>query len=137
MTTRPSSPTEAQWLQYAIAFVFLSLGGWCLFAPASIIAFGVREAWQTDHPIAIIAIGAFGAQAMLAGLFAAFSVFTRRTFAAFGAALLPFFVFDYWYYAVEPILNAFILLDVIGNVAMLTLCIRGYAVLGPKPASPR
>jgi hypothetical protein len=64
-------------------------------------------------------------------LFAAFSIFTRRTFLVYGIALLPFFVFDWWFFYREPIFNELILLDVVGNVAMLALCARGYLVSRP------
>ncbi|HEX8258465.1 MAG TPA: hypothetical protein VF589_12615 [Allosphingosinicella sp.] len=45
---------------------------------------------------------------------------------AYGVALLPFFVFDYYFYAVEPMLTAVGLLDAAGNVAMLALCWVGW-----------
>jgi hypothetical protein len=119
----------ARRLQLAIAFVFIGLGAWCVFAPSSVISLTVRQEYQTDHPLALVSVGAFGAQAMLAGLFAAFSQFTRRTFQAFGLALVPFFVFDAWFYWVRPIFNELILLDAVGNALMLALCVRGYQTL--------
>lgn len=122
--------TEARRLQAIIAAVFFVLGGWCLVAPGSVIALTVREDYRIEGIVMSIAIGAFGAQAMLAGLLAATADFTRRTFAAFGTAMLPFFVFDWWFYAVEPVFNWLILLDAAGNVVMLAMCARGYVVLG-------
>lgn len=119
---------EARKLQLAIAFVFWGLGGWCLIAPASVIELTVRPEFQSDHPLTLFSVGAFGAQAMLAGLFAALSRFTRWTFAAYGAALLPFFVFNYWVYFVTPMFNELILLDFAGNIIMLGLCVRGWIV---------
>jgi hypothetical protein len=121
--------SEVQRLQYAIAAVFLLLGGWCLVAPGSVVALTVRPDFQSDHPLVLVSLGAFGAQAMLAGLFAAFSRFTARTFAAFGVAVLPFFAFDWWFYAVEPMFNELILLDALGNVIFIAVCARGYALL--------
>jgi hypothetical protein len=121
--------SEVQRLQYAIAAVFLVLGGWCLVAPGSVVALTVRPDFQSDHPLVLVSLGAFGAQAMLAGLFAAFSRFTKWTFAAFGVAVLPFFAFDWWFYAVEPMFNELILLDALGNVIFVALCARGYALL--------
>ncbi len=121
--------SEARRLQIAIAGVFFVLGGWCIVSPSSVLSLTVREAYRSDAPIVLITLGAFGAQAVLAGLFAAFSRFTQRTFLAFGVAVLPFFIFDYWFYAIEPIFNELILLDAIGNVIFLALCARGYALL--------
>jgi hypothetical protein len=116
-------------LQYAIAAVFLVLGGWCVVWPSSVVALAVRPDHQSNDPLVLISLGAFGAQAMLAGLFAALSRFTKWTFAGFGAAVLPFFGFDWWFYAVEPVFNELILLDALGNVIFVALCARGYALL--------
>jgi len=116
----------ARQCQYLLASVFFVLGGWCLLSPASVLALAIRPEYQSSAPIVPILVGAFGAQALIAGLFAAFSTFTRRTFAAYGVALLPFFVFDYYFYAVEPMLTAIGLLDALGNVAMLALCVVGW-----------
>lgn len=124
--------TEARRLQVAIAAVFFALGGWCVVAPGSIVALCVRPEYQTDNALTLITMGAFGAQAMLAGVFAAFSQFTQRTFAAYGAAIVPFFVFDWWFFAVVPVFNELILLDVLGNVIFIAISVRGYLVLGDK-----
>ena len=118
-------------VQWWLASVFFVLGGWCLIAPASVLALTIRPEYHTDTLLVPVLIGAFGAQALLAGLFAAFSRFERVTFLIFGIALLPFFVFDYWAYAVVPLLTPLGLLDVAGNVAMLGLCVVGYRAAGP------
>jgi hypothetical protein len=129
MSKTNDAATEARRLQFAIAAIFLGLGGWCLLAPQSVIDLTVLEAYRTTRPIAVLSVGAFGAQAMLAGLFAALSRFTRWTFLGFGLALLPFFVFDYYFYAVEPMFNELIVLDLIGNTLFVLLCARGYLLL--------
>jgi hypothetical protein len=112
--------------QRGIAGIFLILGAWCLIAPQSVLTLGLRPEFQTDDLLASVLMGCFGAQAVLAGLFAAFSIFTRRTFLAFGIALLPFFLFDYWFYAIQPIFNELVLMDAVGNVIMLWLCWIGW-----------
>jgi hypothetical protein len=71
-------------------------------------------------------MGCFGAQAVLAGLFAFFSRFTRTTFLVYGLALLPFFWFNYWFVFVVPMFNRWMLLDFAANVLMLALCVIGY-----------
>ena len=121
-------------IQYALAAVFFVLGGWCLLSPASVMALTIRPEYQSGDPIVAVLIGAFGAQALIAGLFAAFSTFTRTTWAVYAAALLPFFVFDYWFYAVEPMLTWVGLLDAVGNVIMLGLCVLGWRALAPQRA---
>jgi hypothetical protein len=135
MTEFPDKKSAARKLQWLIAVVFLSLGGWCLMAPASVIALTVRPEHQSQSLLALVSMGAFGAQACIAGLFAGFALFTRRTFAAYGFALLPFFLFDWWFYAVVPLFNALILLDVAGNAVMIALCWWGYRLLSDEDAA--
>jgi hypothetical protein len=120
----------AKTAQYLLASVFFGLGGWCLIAPGTVMTLAFTPAYQSGDPIVPILVACFGAQAMLAGVFAAFSIFTRRTFLAYGIALLPFFVFDYWFYAVEPMLTLVGLLDVAGNLIMLWLCWIGWTRSG-------
>lgn len=120
---------SARTIQYCLAGVFLVLGGWCVLSPGSVMALTITPEYRSDAPIVPILIGAFGAQALIAGLFAAFATFTRTTFLAYGVALLPFFVFDYWFYAVEPMLTEIGLLDAVGNLVMLALCVLGRRAL--------
>lgn len=120
-------------IQYLLASVFFVLGGWCLVSPSSVLELAFRPEYQSDAPIVPILMGGFGAQAIIAGAFAAFAKFTRTTFAVYAALLLPFFVFDYWFYVVEPTLTPIGLLDAVGNVAMLVLCYMGWRSAGPQP----
>lgn len=113
-------------VQYLLASVFFVLGGWSLLSPMSVLQLAITPKYQSDAPIVPILMAAFGAQAMIAGIFAAFSTFTRATFLAYGLALLPFFVFDYWFYFVDPMLTTIGMLDLVGNVIMIGLCYIGW-----------
>jgi hypothetical protein len=113
-------------IQLGIAAVFFVLGGWALFAPAHVIATVVTPQYQSEDYLAVLTMACFGAQAWLAGLFAATSRFTKWTFAAYGLALLPLFVFDYWFTRVVPVFNHISIFDLIGNVVMLILCVYGW-----------
>ena len=88
--------------QRLIAVPFLVLGAWCLFLPELVERLGVRAEYYHGSPTTALFIGCFGAQAILSGLFAAFSRFTKTTFLVYGIALLPFFWFNYWFVFVEP-----------------------------------
>ena len=113
-------------IQWALASVFFILGGWALVAPRSVIDLTFLPEYRVGTAILPFAIGCFGAQAMISGLFAAFSRFTRATFLAYGIALLPFFVFNWWFTFVDPVFTTLGLLDAVGNVIMLTLCVIGW-----------
>ncbi|MEA3009099.1 MAG: hypothetical protein QOJ91_791 [Sphingomonadales bacterium] len=117
-------------IQWALASVFFILGGWALAAPRSVIELTLLPQYRAGTPILPFAIGCFGAQAMISGLFAAFSRFTRATFLAYGIALLPFFAFDWWFTFVDPVFTRLGLLDAVGNVAMLALCLVGWRKAG-------
>ncbi len=112
--------------QRLIAVPFLVLGAWCLFFPGMVERLGVRPEYQHGSATTALFIGCFGAQAVLSGLFAWFSRFTRTTFVVYAIALLPFFWFNYWFVFVVPMFNQWMLLDFAANVVMLALCVIGY-----------
>ena len=113
-------------IQWGIAAVFFVLGGWALLAPQSVINLTFLPQYRTGTPILAFAIACFGAQAMISGLFATFSRFTRTTFLAYGIALIPFFVFNAWFTFIDPVFTWVGLLDAVGNVIMLALCVLGW-----------
>lgn len=113
-------------IQRLLASVFIVLGGWCLLAPQSVLHLTVTPAYQSDDRIVSILMGAFGAQALIASLFALTARFTSTTFLAYGVSLFPFVLFDYWFFAVEPMLTPLGMLDAVGNVIMLLLCWIGW-----------
>ncbi len=112
--------------QRLIAVPFLLLGAWCLFLPGMVERLSLRPEHVRGDAVTLLLLGCFGAQAMLAGLFAFFSRFTRATFLVYAIALLPFFWFNYWFVFVVPLFSAWMLLDFGANVAMLILCVIGY-----------
>jgi hypothetical protein len=99
------------WPQRLLALPFLTLGGWCLVAPHMVERLTINPAYQHLSVTSALLFGCFGAQAVLGGLFIAFSHWTRRTFAIYGAALLPFFWFNYYFVFEVPVLNRWMTLD--------------------------
>ena len=123
MTTR-----QMQWI---IASVFLVLGGWALVWPRSVINLTLLPEYRAvldaeGGRILAIATGCFGAQALISGLFAAFSIFTRTTFLAYGIALVAFFGFNIWFMLIDPIFTPLGWLDAIGNAVMILMCWFGW-----------
>lgn len=94
-------------VQRAIGAVFVTLGGWALLMPQQVIDLTIRPGIAQGGRLETFAVACFGAQALISGLFAATSRFTRAIFLPYGIALfLPFFAFNYWFYFVEPIFTA-------------------------------
>ena len=119
--------------QGLIAVPFLVLGAWCLLLPQMVERLGSTPEYYHGTPTTALMMGCFGAQAVLSGLFAWFSRFTRTSFVVYAIALLPLFWFNCWFVFVVPMFNQWMLLDFGVNVAMLTLCVIGYRAT-PKPA---
>ncbi len=116
----------ARTAQFLIAAVFLILGGWSLFAPASVIELAFTEAYRDSSFINRFTIACFGSQAVLFGLMALVTRWNARSFAVFAVLLLPFFVFDWWFHVRVPVLNSVGMLDLVGNVTMLVLAVLGW-----------
>lgn len=117
---------SARTAQFLIAAVFLVLGGWCLFAPANVIALAITEAYRDSTYLTRFTMACFGAQAVLFGLMALVTRWSARSFAIFAALLLPFFGFNYWFHYREPVLTSIGMLDFAGNVTMLVLAVLGW-----------
>ena len=117
---------SARTAQFLIAAVFLILGGWALFAPASVIELAFTEPYRDTGFINRFTIACFGSQAVLFGLMALVTRWTARSFAVFAAALLPFFGFNYWFHYRVPVLTSIGMLDFAGNAVMLVLAVLGW-----------
>lgn len=117
---------SARTAQFLIAAVFLLLGGWCLFAPASVIDLAINEAYRDSTFLTRFTMACFGAQAVLFGVMALVTRWNAASFAVFAAALLPFFAFNYWFHYEVPVLTRIGMLDFFGNVTMLVLALLGW-----------
>jgi hypothetical protein len=126
---------SARTAQFLIAAVFLILGGWALFAPASVIALAVAPAYQDASFLTRFTMACFGAQAVLFGLMALFTRWSAHSFAIFAVLLLPFFGFNYWFHYREPVLTSIGMLDFAGNVTMLVLAVLGWRAARAAEAS--
>jgi hypothetical protein len=113
-------------VQRLIALPYFILGGWCLLFPGMVERLTINPQYQHLSATTGLMLGCFGAQAVLGGLFVWFSIFTRRTFLAYAVALLPFFLFNYWFVFVVPLFNRWMALDFFSNATMLALSLYGW-----------
>ncbi len=117
----------ARRLQTLPAAVFLLLGGWCVLAPGMVVRLTFLDAATADTGATRFVMGCFGAQAALTGTILLMARSTPTTFLVFGlAGSLPFFAFNLWYTLVEPVLNGWMWLDVLGNVTILGCGLSGW-----------
>ena len=112
--------------QYYIALVFLGLGGWALFAPASVIDLALTEAYRDQSFIMRFTMACFGAQAVMFGIMALVVNWRAKAFAVFAAVLVPFFVFNWYFHYEMPVLTSLGMLDFAGNVVMFIACLVGW-----------
>lgn len=121
-----------RWIQAGLATPFLGMGGWCLLTPGMVERLSLRPEHVIDSPVSHLLLSCFGAQAMLCGLLILLCRFSRRAFLVFGLlASLPFFGFNVYFYFIEPLFTPLMLLDFVGNIAILVLCLAG-AALTPR-----
>ncbi|MEH6700702.1 hypothetical protein [Parasphingorhabdus sp.] len=113
-------------IQFFIALVFFLLGGWATFFPQHVIDTVFLAEYRDGGRLLPFSIACFGAQALLSGLFAAFSRFSSLTFLVYGIALLPSFAFNYYFTFHDPVFTSVGLLDAVGNIIMLALCYVGW-----------
>lgn len=117
---------SARTAQFLIAAVFLLLGSWALFAPASVIELAVTASYRDSTFLTRFTMACFGAQAVLFGLMTLATRWTARAFAVFAVLLLPFFGFNFWFHYQVPVLTSIGMLDFAGNTAMLVLALIGW-----------
>lgn len=123
-------------LQLCLAAIFLLLGMWCLLFPAMVVRVTFRPDLATATEQARFLMGCFGAQAVLCGTIIATARFTPMTFLTFGlVGSVPFFVFNIWFWLVEPVLNSWMLLDLAGNVGILVTGVWGWQLSRKEQAA--
>ncbi len=117
------TPARIRWI---ITSVFFLPGGWALLWPQGVIDLTLLPEYRVGTPILPFVVACFGAQAMISGLFAGFSRFTKTTFLAYGLALIPFLVFNIWFLLVDPVFTRLGWLDALGNAVMAAMCGLGW-----------
>ena len=111
-----------QWPRKILGAAYAALGLATMLAPDVMITLSVQDPLKSNDLTRLI-FQCFGLQASLCGLIALTATFQRRTYIALGLAILPVFIFDYWFYAVEPVLTLFgSLVDAIFNVVFVVMC---------------
>jgi len=122
-------PRPARLTQLLLATGFLSFGAAWLASPDHLATLFSREQPAAVYPIVTLALSFLGIQALAFGIFALVLRFSSATFAAFGIAMLPLFLADYWLYQVTGAFNEMALVHIGGLSAMLAMCTHGFRVM--------
>lgn len=124
-------------LQRILALVFLTLGAWAMFLPGSVELLAIRPEYRTGGEAVTLALGCFGAQAILAGVLIWFSRFEPRTFLVFGlVASVPFLFFDAYFYFVHPLFTPWVAADALGNLVILACGLVGWKLSSAEMLLP-
>lgn len=98
-----------------------------MIAPGTVETLGLRLPFQHNDVTTHLFLSCFGAQAVLVGTILYVAELSPNAFLTFGlVGSIPFFLFDWYFYFVEPIFTGFILLDVFGNLGILFCGVQGY-----------
>ncbi|KAA3638285.1 MAG: hypothetical protein DWP95_12990 [Proteobacteria bacterium] len=118
---------KAIYIQRALAFIFFSLGSWCLLMPATVEWLVLKPDYYIGNVSSHLLLGCFGAQAVLVGTVILSARFKASTFLIFGlVGSVPFFVFNFYFYFIKEMFTDWMLLDFVGNLGILLCGIWGY-----------
>ncbi len=105
---------------------YLALGLATMALPDVMLDISVQDPSQ-GNDLTRLVFQCFGFQATLCALVILTSRFRAVTYLAFAAAVIPVFVFDYWFWTVEPVLTGFgAAIDAVFNVIFVTMCWIGF-----------
>ena len=99
-----------------------------MLAPQSVIELAITPEYRDSTFLTRFTMACFGAQACLFGVMSLLVSYTSRGFLAFGLCMFPFFLFDWYFHVVVPVLTSLGMLDFAGNAIMFGLAIQGWRV---------
>ena len=110
-----------------LAAIFILLGGWALLFPAMVENLVLKPEYYAGTATSKLLMGCFGAQAVLTGVALSFARFRPIGFLVFGCiGSIPFFLFNYYFYFELGMFTEWMLVDFVGNIGILALCVMGY-----------
>eukprot|EP00164_Ancoracysta_twista_P012339 GFYU01019347.1.p1 GENE.GFYU01019347.1~~GFYU01019347.1.p1 ORF type:complete len:143 (-),score=31.65 GFYU01019347.1:65-493(-) len=120
---------QRKFAQRMLSGVFVGLGGWCLVCPGQVETLAFNPEYQINNDTSRLLIACFGSQAILNGIQLWTSTLTKTFYLAFGVATLPFFGFNYYFCLMKPMMSKWMLLDVLGNITICSICAHGYLTM--------
>lgn len=108
--------------------VFTGMGLVTMLCPEQVtkLSFSKELLKEGCTPALKLAMQCFGSQASLCGLLILSSRFTKRTWRNFGLAMVPYFVFDAYFWKQGALTTFGAVGDAAGNVVFSLCCYLGY-----------
>ncbi|KAJ6027395.1 uncharacterized protein N7446_004009 [Penicillium canescens] len=76
---------------------YSGMGAWCLLFPSSVITLCLTPRYISFDHTTLLLMRCFGAQATTCGMLLGTATMTRRSFQAFGLAMIPYLAFNAWF----------------------------------------
>ena len=115
--------------QVFMGTVFTGMGLVTILLPSEVAKLSFSSSFLGKEgvtPALKLVMQCFGSQASLCGLLILTSNFSRRTFKYFGLAMVPYFIFDYYFWHIGALTLFGALGDGIGNAIFGACCYLGY-----------
>jgi hypothetical protein len=123
--------------QYFMGVVFTSMGLATMLLPEKVLDHSLSREFLdlpanavgslAKYPKSLILmVQCFGSQASLCGLLILTSKFRKSTFKYFGFAMIPYFIFDYYFWHTKALTTFGAVGDGVGNVIFSVCSILGY-----------
>ncbi|KAJ5813749.1 uncharacterized protein N7503_000499 [Penicillium pulvis] len=110
---------ETAWrVQQIMSIGYSGMGAWCLLLPSSVIGLSLAPQHVSYDRTTLLLMRCFGAQAATCGLLLGAATMTKRSFTAFGLAMIPYLAFNAWF-GIGPgqgMFTPLLWLDFAGNV---------------------
>lgn len=127
----PSSSSAASHSQAAFTaqrlqgLIFLFMGGACVVAPGALLHLSLTKPPPLDDAATLLIFQCFGAQACLCGLLLLTARMDARAFKAWTMAMLPFLVFDAYFYQNGMLTTFGAVGDCAGNILFIAVSCHG------------
>lgn len=121
-----------KFIQRTMGSVFTGMGAVTMLFPKEVALLSFSKEFLGDQGITAplqLVMQCFGSQATLCGLLILSSEFTAQTYQTFGLAMIPYFVFDFYFWYKGSLTNFGAVGDAVGNAIFSFCCFLGYKQL--------
>lgn len=132
---RPNRDRSVRVIQRVLGTVFAGMGLATMLFPTEITSMSLHKKFLGEQGVTAplkLAMQCFGSQATLCGVLILSSEFTASTYQTFGVAMIPYFVFDYYFWCSGALTTFGAAGDAMGNIVFSVCCLLGYNKLSRR-----